>query len=363
MKDLGEATYILGIRIYRDRPKRFIGLSQSLYLDKVLKRFNMLDSKRGLLPLRQGIHLSKAMSPKTLEERENMAKVLYASAIGSLMYFMLCTRPNITAFLCGCGARHRSARKRREVLLGESRVLVDKLEAEHLISSTPTSMGLLLQEDQSLELYPELTDLSAFTDNFTHPHLLHMIMLVWNCSEATNHNFRRTVLDLRVDLRIIATAKQEIHALVEVIPSHLFGLLSVVYACHNLIDRNNLITLSNAHDLPWTVLGDFNDILDPSEKLGGKPVDSRASSRSREIIEKCKLIDVGLSGLRFTWSNLRNRDGLIQECLDRVITNASSLLSFPIFKCLIFLGCILTAAPLKLTSLLIQAVVSLALLD
>ncbi|XP_031384058.1 uncharacterized protein LOC116197918 [Punica granatum] len=57
-------------------------------------------------------------------------------------------------------------------------------------------MGLLLQEDQSLELYPELTDLSAFTDNFTHPHLLHMIMLVWNCSEATNHNFRRTVLDL-----------------------------------------------------------------------------------------------------------------------------------------------------------------------
>ncbi len=47
MKDLGEATYILGIRIYRDRPKRVIGLSQSLYLQKVLKRFNMLDSKRG----------------------------------------------------------------------------------------------------------------------------------------------------------------------------------------------------------------------------------------------------------------------------------------------------------------------------
>ena len=46
MKDLGEATYILGIRVYRDRSKRTIGLSQSLYLEKVLKRFNMLDSKR-----------------------------------------------------------------------------------------------------------------------------------------------------------------------------------------------------------------------------------------------------------------------------------------------------------------------------
>ena len=95
MKDLGEATYILGIRIYRDRSKRLIGLSQSLYLDKVLKRFNMLDSKRGLLPVRHGIHLSKAMSPKTPEEREKMAKVPYASAIGSLMYAMLCTRPDI----------------------------------------------------------------------------------------------------------------------------------------------------------------------------------------------------------------------------------------------------------------------------
>ena len=41
IKDLGEATYILGIKIYRDRPTRLIGLSQSTYLDKVLKKFKM----------------------------------------------------------------------------------------------------------------------------------------------------------------------------------------------------------------------------------------------------------------------------------------------------------------------------------
>ena len=39
MKDLGEAAYILGIKIYRDRSKRLIGLSQSTYIDKVLERF------------------------------------------------------------------------------------------------------------------------------------------------------------------------------------------------------------------------------------------------------------------------------------------------------------------------------------
>jgi hypothetical protein len=44
MKDLGEATYILGIKIYRDRSRHLIGLSQSTYLDKVLKRFMMEDS-------------------------------------------------------------------------------------------------------------------------------------------------------------------------------------------------------------------------------------------------------------------------------------------------------------------------------
>jgi hypothetical protein len=41
IKDLGEATYILGIKIYRDGSKRLIGLSQDTYIDNVLKRFNM----------------------------------------------------------------------------------------------------------------------------------------------------------------------------------------------------------------------------------------------------------------------------------------------------------------------------------
>ncbi|GKB21018.1 retrotransposon protein, putative, ty1-copia subclass, partial [Tanacetum coccineum] len=47
MKDLGEAAYILRIKIYRDRSKRLIGLSQSTYIDKILKKFNMHNSKKG----------------------------------------------------------------------------------------------------------------------------------------------------------------------------------------------------------------------------------------------------------------------------------------------------------------------------
>ena len=59
MKDLGEATYILGIKIYKDRSKKLIGLSQSAYIDKVLCRFSMQDSKRRFLPMSHGINLSK----------------------------------------------------------------------------------------------------------------------------------------------------------------------------------------------------------------------------------------------------------------------------------------------------------------
>ena len=95
MKDLGEAAYILGIKIYRDRSKRLIGLSQSTYLEKILKKFNMYDSKKGFLPMQPNTVLSKTQGPATAKEREEMSCIPYASAIGSIMYAMLCTRPDI----------------------------------------------------------------------------------------------------------------------------------------------------------------------------------------------------------------------------------------------------------------------------
>ena len=96
MKDLGEAAYILGIKIYRDRSRRLIGLSQDTYIDKVLKWFNMEEAKKRFLPMSHGIHLSKSQCPMTTDERDRMSKVPYASAIGSIMYAMISTRPNVS---------------------------------------------------------------------------------------------------------------------------------------------------------------------------------------------------------------------------------------------------------------------------
>lgn len=59
MKDLREASYILGIRIYIDRSKRMFGLSQSTYINKVLKRFKIKESERGCLPMTHVVWLSE----------------------------------------------------------------------------------------------------------------------------------------------------------------------------------------------------------------------------------------------------------------------------------------------------------------
>ena len=56
----------------------------------------MNEAKPVSTPLGSHFKLSKEQSPKTKEERDHMSKVPYASAIGSLMYAMVCTRPNIT---------------------------------------------------------------------------------------------------------------------------------------------------------------------------------------------------------------------------------------------------------------------------
>ena len=107
MKDLGEAEYILGIKIYRDRSKRLIGLSQGTYIDKVLARFNMVNSKKGFLPMQHGLRLSKSQCPKTPGEIEKMSRIPYASAIGSIMYAMTCTRPDVAHALSMC-SRYQS---------------------------------------------------------------------------------------------------------------------------------------------------------------------------------------------------------------------------------------------------------------
>ena len=95
MKDMGEASYVLGVKILRDRSRKFLGLSQETYIRKILEQFQMQNCKPIDTPIANNDTLSLDMCPKTQEEKDYMARVPYASAIGSLMYAMMCTRPDI----------------------------------------------------------------------------------------------------------------------------------------------------------------------------------------------------------------------------------------------------------------------------
>ena len=84
-----------------------LGLSQATYIDQILIRFNMVDSKKGFIPFRVGISLSGNQHPKTLAEIERMREISFASVVGSLMYAMLCTRLDI-CFVVGMVSRYQS---------------------------------------------------------------------------------------------------------------------------------------------------------------------------------------------------------------------------------------------------------------
>ena len=98
-KDLDEVAYILGIKIFRDRSRHLIGLSRSTYLDKVLKKFKVDQAKKGFLSVLEGVKSNQTQCPTTAKDREKMKVIPYASAIGSIMYEMLCTRPDVCLLL------------------------------------------------------------------------------------------------------------------------------------------------------------------------------------------------------------------------------------------------------------------------
>ncbi|KAJ9547196.1 hypothetical protein OSB04_019739 [Centaurea solstitialis] len=107
MKHLGDASFVLGIQILRDRSRGILRLSQTSYIDKVLDRFGMLDSKSRDTPIAKGDKFSLKQCPKNELEIKEMQKFPYASAVGSLMYAQVCTRPDI-AFIVGVLGRYLS---------------------------------------------------------------------------------------------------------------------------------------------------------------------------------------------------------------------------------------------------------------
>lgn len=95
MKDLGQARRILGMEIDRKQGTGELTVTQKGYIGRILDRFNMKDAKQVNIPIASHFKLSTEDCPQTSQELQEMEKVPYASVVGSLMYVMVCSRPDL----------------------------------------------------------------------------------------------------------------------------------------------------------------------------------------------------------------------------------------------------------------------------
>jgi len=125
-----------------------------------------------------------------------------------------------------------------------------------------------------------------------------------------------------VSMDIMLAMEQEIHAIVQVSYHTQPWLLSSIYGSPRFRERcllwGNLKILSERHNLPWAVMGDFNDVVCDDEKMRGNGVCKRRVEEYTSCMNFCNLIDLGFIGPKFTWTNKKDLPGLIQGRLDRV---------------------------------------------
>ncbi|GJR57614.1 putative polyprotein [Tanacetum coccineum] len=119
MKDLGAARKILGMEIIRDRKHGKLFLSQNSYIEKIISRFGMSSAKLVNTPSSVNFRLSITCAPQTEAEIKYMSRIPYASVAGSLMYAIVCTRPDIahamsvvSRYMAHPGKEHWNAVKR-----------------------------------------------------------------------------------------------------------------------------------------------------------------------------------------------------------------------------------------------------------
>jgi Reverse transcriptase (RNA-dependent DNA polymerase)/GAG-pre-integrase domain len=94
LEDRGPAAFFLGVQIIRDRPKRALYLHQEQYIDQLLSTYNIDNYKALSVPIQPNVTRVTAAntgaSPLGPEDHH-----LFQQIIGSLMYLMLLTRPDI----------------------------------------------------------------------------------------------------------------------------------------------------------------------------------------------------------------------------------------------------------------------------
>ncbi|MBA0626339.1 hypothetical protein Godav_004020, partial [Gossypium davidsonii] len=112
--------------------------------------------------------------------------------------------------------------------------------------------------------------------------------------------------------------------------------LTGFYGCPDIrfrtVSWDLLRRLGQDQDVPWMVIGDFNEILSSFEKKGGRLRSARQMGEFRSVLEDCSLYDVGYNGRWFTWERGRFLSSNLRERFDREVANLAWLSLYPNFS-------------------------------
>lgn len=100
-RDLGDATYFLGMELVRNRKERTLKIVQRRMIEELVNKYGLKDAKIKTVPMSSSIKLTKTSEGSELDK----SIYAYSELVGSLLYLAVCTRPDI-AYAVGALARY-----------------------------------------------------------------------------------------------------------------------------------------------------------------------------------------------------------------------------------------------------------------
>ncbi|GAU34899.1 hypothetical protein TSUD_144300 [Trifolium subterraneum] len=108
--------------------------------------------------------------------------------------------------------------------------------------------------------------------------------------------------------------------------------------------------LRDMSDLPWCIIGDFNDLLSQEDKRGNHPHPNWLCNGFKTAVGDCDFTDIHLEGYPYTWIKSRGSSNVIEERLDRAMANSMWLMKYPDVRLLNLLASHSDHSPILLQS-------------
>ena len=125
-----------------------------------------------------------------------------------------------------------------------------------------------------------------------------------------------------IDVNIVSYSNHHIDAVIYVVKGNTWRCTRIYGYPESMQKRHTwmlLKRLASLFNYLWLCFGDFNEILNLNEKLGGNDQNLNMVVDFREAMNDCNLVDLGCKGYPFTWSNKIYGPHLIEERLDRFL--------------------------------------------